>query len=205
MRPQYHSHDQQTHPLHPYERAQTSSSGAELVRHDALDPHEPVPGTVVAMADGALPMIQKVVTFWNESRLFRSITRSNPALPISRPSTPSETFGYDAADDIPDLSSSVSVPDRRPVFNGNYSNVYKGVFQGQAVGSLSLLLATSIITNFEVGVKALRTVNENHAMLRVSCLLTSIYDDLYFIRNYEERSAPGGIFTMIISCLVLVS
>jgi hypothetical protein len=54
-------------------------------------------------------------------------------------------------------------------------------------------------------VKALRTVNENHAMLRVSCPLMNNHDDLYFIRNYEERFAPGGIFTMIISCLALVS
>jgi hypothetical protein len=60
---------------------------------------------------------------------------------ISRPSTPGEISGYDGADEIPDLSSLVSVPDRLPVFNGNYSNVYKGVFQGQVVSTLSLLLA----------------------------------------------------------------
>lgn len=38
-RSQYHSHHQRSHSFHPYERAPTSSSGAELVRHDALDHH----------------------------------------------------------------------------------------------------------------------------------------------------------------------
>jgi hypothetical protein len=106
---------------------------------------------------------------------------------------------------VTNLTGQVAITSRHPSFEGAYSNVYQGTHKDKLVCSILISKYLSLSDNL-----GRRQGNKNHGFrgnhgqgARSHAIGFSCAND--FHRKIAERSGSGGVFGILIYCLILAS